>query len=498
MRRRMTTPEPSITGELEETPFLHLVANVQQRAMTGTLAIWPDDGSPGQDRIYFEQGVPVTARLLASGSAALDKALLPLFSRKAGAFAFYEQQDLVGEQAMRGKIDPLALLAAALRFGVRTDVMDGVLERYASSVLRLRPGLDMKRYALLPKEARMIEVARAGPSTIDELSEATELGVELGRRLVYLLLITRALEPYEAPQRNPTPAQPVQRPSLPVPPSAPQAAAPRSSSHDLPPQGLSADSLALFVETKQRLTQLDTQNYFEMLGVARDVSADAIRKQYIQLAKRWHPDRLPAELGALRSDVEQIFQWMTAAHDNLVDDKKRVEHLRHVQDGGGTPEADRQLAAIVGAAMEQQKAEVLIRRRDFTGARTILERALGMNADDADLHATYAWTLFNLEKNEELLPDVIRHADRALAIAKDHDRAHFYKALTLRRLGREPDAIKHFKLAADANPKNLEALREVRLARMRGQLEAAPSSDPAPAKEEGLLAKLFGSPKKKK
>jgi len=494
----MTTPEPSITGALEETPFLHLMVNIQQRAMTGTLALWPDDGSPGQDRIYFDRGVPLSARLLASSSAMLDKALLPLFGRKAGAFAFYEDQDLVGEQAMRGKVEPLALLATALRLGVRQDVMDDVLERYASSALRLRPGVDLKRYGFLPKEARVIEVARAGPSAIEELAEATELGVELGRRLVYLLLITRALEPYEAPPRNPTPPQPVQRPSIPAAPRAAPVAPPRSGSHDLPPQGLSAEALALFVETKQRLTQLDTQNYFEMLGVPRDVSADAIRKKYIQLAKRWHPDRLPADLSALRSDVEQIFQWMTAAHDNLVDDTKRAEHLRHVQDGGGTPEADRQLAAIVGAAMEQQKAEVLIRRRDFAGARAILERALGMNAEDADLHATYAWTLFNSEKSQELLPEVIRHADRALAIAKDHDRAHFYKALTFRRLGRETDAIKHFKLAADANPKNLDALREVRLARMRGQLEAAPASDPSPAKEEGLLAKLFGAPKKKK
>lgn len=498
MRPRMTTPEPSITGALEETPFLHLVANVQQRTMTGTLAVWPEDASPGQDRIYFEQGIPQSARLLASTSPTLDKALLPLFARKAGAFAFYEDQDLVGDQAMRGKVEPLALLATALRLGVRADVMAGVLDRYEASTLRLRPGLDLKRYALLPKEARLIEVARAGPSTIEELAGATELGVELGRRLVYLLLITRALEPYEAPQRNPTPAQPVQRPVIAAAPSAPSVAPPKSGSHDLPPQGLSAEALALFVETKQRLAQIDTQNYFEMLGVARDVSTDAIRKQYIQLAKRWHPDRLPAELSMLRPDVEQVFQWMTAAHDNLVDDTKRAEHLRHVQDGGGTPEADRQLAAIVGAAMEQQKAEVLIRRRDFSGARNILERALGMNPEDADLHATYAWTLFNLEKSEELLPDVLRHADRALAIATAHDRAHFYKALTLRRLGREADAIKHFKLAADANPKNLDALREVRLARMRGQLEAAPASDPAPAKEEGLLAKLFGSPKKKK
>jgi curved DNA-binding protein CbpA len=538
----MSTPEPTITGELSATPFLHLVVNLHLRALTGTLAVWPETETRGQDRIYFVSGVPVTARLLVSNTPVLDRALLPLFARTAGAFAFYEQHDLVGEGGIRGRVEPLALLSAALRMSAREDAMQAVLGQYEDATLRLRPGLDLKRYAFLPKEERVLEVARAGPSTLTELVETTELGPELSRRLVYLLLITRALEPYVAPASTPhggvtrgsispertsrprtsgtsIPAASTQPPpgdrnsNLPLPPSRhpsgppaghatspPRQSAPPRTQSELPPQGLSADALAFFVEAKQRIKQLETQNYFDMLGVARDAGAETVRKQFLQLAKRWHPDRLAPELASLRPDVEDIFRWLTTAHDTLVDDTKRANHLRAVQDGGGTPEADRKLAAIVTAAMEQQKAEVLIKRRDFVGARTILERALDLNAEDADLQATYAWALFNSEPGETFVPDMIRHLDRALAIAPTHDRAHFYKALALRRIGREAEAIKHFKLASDANPKNLDALREVRLARMRGQLEAegAPPKKPAGAKgEESFLSKLFGSPKKK-
>lgn len=512
----MSSPEPTITGELEATPLLHVLVNAHQRSLTGTLAIWPETGERGQDRVYIEGGVPVSARLLHATSPVLERALLELMARTAGAFAFYEGHDLVGEQAMRGRIEPFALFAASLRTDVRPAAMAAVLGAYAEASLRLKPGAELRRYALLPKEERLLEVARAGPSTIEELCSSSELGTELAERLVYLLIITRSLEPYDAgatrtptpPHRAATPAAGVPRPpSDPArPASSPSPARSRSSSppgrgSDLPPQGLSAEALAFFVEAKQRVKQLDAQNYFEMMGIARDAGTDTIRKQYLQLAKRWHPDRLAPELAVLRPDVEQLFQWMTAAHDTLVDDAKRAAHLRQIQDGGGTPEADRKLAAIVNAAMEHQKAEVLIKRRDFSGARALLERAIAMGTEDADVHATYAWTLFNLEDSEQHLPTMLSHIDTALSIAPTHDRAHFYKALTMRRLGRETDAIKHFRLASEANPRNLDALREVRLARMRGQLSRG--SDPPPpggaksGKEEGLLSKLFGSSKKK-
>jgi hypothetical protein len=81
-------------------------------------------------------------------------------------------------------------------------------------------------------------------------------------------------------------------------------------------------------------------------------------------------------------------------------------------------------------------------------------------------------------------------------MAPSHDRAHFYRGLVLRRLDKENDAIAAFKRAADANPKNLDAAREVRLARMRGQLGAEAPKDEKP-KDESLFSKLFGSSKKK-
>jgi hypothetical protein len=34
-------PTPTAQGDLEQTPFAHVLVHIQSRAMSGTLAIWP-------------------------------------------------------------------------------------------------------------------------------------------------------------------------------------------------------------------------------------------------------------------------------------------------------------------------------------------------------------------------------------------------------------------------------------------------------------------------
>ena len=93
-------------------------------------------------------------------------------------------------------------------------------------------------------------------------------------------------------------------------------------------------------------------------------------------------------------------------------------------------------------------------------------------------------------------------ADRALRIAPNHDRAHYARAMVLRRQGDEPKAMEAFRAAAAANPKNIDAVREVRLADMRAG-HSADHSGPSPRRaakpepEGNFFSKLFQSPKKK-
>lgn len=511
-------PEPLAQGDLTRTPFAHVLLHVRQRALTGSLVVWDPsaEGRPGQERVRFAAGVPVAARLSVPSSR-LDRSLLPLFARESGPYAFYEDVDLVGasEQVREGRIDVLPLIAASLRGSSRDDAVAHVVGSFGDSLLRLERGVDVSAMGLLPEEEAFLEMLRAEPLSAPRLVEISPLEPHLVRRLIYFLAITKSIEPWEPPRASepaarpsePRPSEP--RESKPSPSRSERAAEPvgRSSSKSASnakrpvdadafpavPEGLSAPHRAQWDEIAARTAAIEGENYFEMLKIARDVPTAAIQKAYIGLVKKWHPDRLPAELSVLRPYVETIFHHLTRAQETLCDEAKRGLYLATVQDGGGTPEAERQLGLIIQAAMEFRKVEVLMRRREWDEAIALLDAIIGMSPDEADYHATRGWLVFQRAGGEPSSHlEALASIERAIGLSEAHDKSQYYKGMILKRQGKTALALAHFTRAAELNKKNIEAVREVRLADMRSDAPAGPSGS-----SESLFGKLFGGKKKK-
>jgi|SRR5271165_1159134 len=77
------------------------------------------------------------------------------------------------------------------------------------------------------------------------------------------------------------------------------------------------------------------QDYYATLGVAKDASADDLKKAYRKLAMQYHPDRNPGDKKA-----EARFKDLNEAYDILKDDQKRSAydrfgHAAFEQGGGG-------------------------------------------------------------------------------------------------------------------------------------------------------------------
>jgi molecular chaperone DnaJ len=73
-----------------------------------------------------------------------------------------------------------------------------------------------------------------------------------------------------------------------------------------------------------------TRDYYEVLGVARDASADQIKSAYRRLALKHHPDRNPGD-----REAEERFKEAAEAYAVLSDDGKRARYDRFGREGAG-------------------------------------------------------------------------------------------------------------------------------------------------------------------
>jgi curved DNA-binding protein len=70
------------------------------------------------------------------------------------------------------------------------------------------------------------------------------------------------------------------------------------------------------------------KDYYELLGVPRDATADQLKKAYRKLAKQWHPDRNPGDKGS----AETKFKEISEAYAVLSDKDKRAKYDRFGHD----------------------------------------------------------------------------------------------------------------------------------------------------------------------
>jgi curved DNA-binding protein len=67
------------------------------------------------------------------------------------------------------------------------------------------------------------------------------------------------------------------------------------------------------------------QDYYDVLGVARDADAEAVKKAYRKLALKWHPDR---HQGDGKDAAEAKFKQVSEAYEVLSDPTKRAKYDR--------------------------------------------------------------------------------------------------------------------------------------------------------------------------
>jgi hypothetical protein len=266
---------------------------------------------------------------------------------------------------------------------------------------------------------------------------------------------------------------PIMRPSASTPPPAPIALAEPLES-------------PLRKSVLDRVQAMATQDHYEFLEVARDVPASEIQASFLRLAKTFHPDRLPAALNDVRDEAARVFGRAAEAHRTLMDAARRASYDAQLARGGATTDEHHEVAKVLQAATDHQKAEVMMKRGDLALAERFAASAAEGDPESSEYLSLLGWIRAQLTNDSASLLEPLKLLGTALQRDPKNDRALYYRGAVLKRLGQTAEAIRDFRAAAELNPKNVDAVREVRLHTMR---TAGATSKKEPEKKGWLFKK---------
>jgi tetratricopeptide (TPR) repeat protein len=263
------------------------------------------------------------------------------------------------------------------------------------------------------------------------------------QRLLQQAMRNMGVGPFGNTRRPDGAPTPLPGPATPSPVGA-RPAAPPGSAED----GLRKALLAVAPRATER-------DLFARLGIPDTATRDDVKKAFLALARQFHPDRFAApSLGDLAETVKEFFTAVNEAYEVLTDDRRRAEYLARRKAGATSSPAQ------TGAArVDFEKGEACLRTRDVARARGFYEAAV--RADPRpEYQAALAFAI--------LQDPARRDRDRARALAAEAsrdaacDRAQYVAGLVARDEGDVARAERLFRAAAAANPRNADALRELR------------------------------------
>jgi tetratricopeptide (TPR) repeat protein len=408
------------------------------------------------------------------------------------------------------QLDPLPLVWSAVRTQPPWEHVHAALTRVGPAVLRIAPLAQLERFEFNKEEKAAADLLRVQPMRVHDLVGTKLLGAATTQLLAYCLLITKQVELLAPPPQSETPLARVQLAQVSQPPASARPAIveerallvadPRAASSPYPPVPSPSISPAPAVAPKQaaparvmtpqleqrraeilaRAKAIKGEDYFEMLGVGKEAPSEQVAQAFLALAKIWHPDRIPASIADAREACATVFSHLSEAHQTLMDPQRREQYMHLLKDGGATPDEQAHVQAILEAATNFQKAEFFLRRSDLKEAEALCRKAHEADSTPAEYVAMLAWleSLKPENQGQKATLERIAMLDQAILANERLERAYFYRGMLHKRMNNLHAAVKDFRKAAELNPRNLDAVREVRLFEMRKGKGSIPPGPP--------------------
>ena len=128
------------------------------------------------------------------------------------------------------------------------------------------------------------------------------------------------------------------------------------------------------------------------------------------------------------------------------------------------------LVRTLAAELAFQKAGILARKKKWAQTIEVMEHVVRADPENGEYLALLAWARASEGGPEADLSRFEAELKNAVSLSPKSEKANYYLAQILKRVGKESEARKHLQVVASINPHNIEVKRELHImARRQGQ-----------------------------
>ncbi|MCB9475739.1 MAG: response regulator [Deltaproteobacteria bacterium] len=448
--------------------------------------------------------------------------LFEVFGWEGGTYKFTFDTNVTGDiQSVEMSVANIINMGVTRHYSL--PKLESLTERYRDMYLHLGSN---RRYRfqdleLTPTESKLL-ASIDGTATFEEILGYSELARDRTLQILYTLIVAGMVEPqHESTAEPQTRFDYGQGPSegdtkafaesLVEGSSIPATGIPQREDGEEAAEPVREEDGAVRSRVLQFYEKLGTDNMFQLLGVADSPTEHEVRIGYHKLAKEFHPDRYFGKTSAeIKAKVEEIFRSINDAYDALNTQEKINVYKKKLEGEGETEASQSRLEGVKNVIFAEQRfqaAQQFLREQRYTRAAAALKQALEVAPNEPEYVAYYGWALYNIpyeqDADEEELAmrpkdsmadmqfEAREALNRAISINPRTEKAYLFLGSIYKRQGLSEFAEKQYEKALICNPNCIEALRELRLIKLKEQ-------QAKDKKDSSILTSLFGGGKKKK
>ena len=228
-------------------------------------------------------------------------------------------------------------------------------------------------------------------------------------------------------------------------------------------------------EIERALRSARTQSHYQLLNVKENTPAAEVKRQFHQLALRFHPDR-HMNHPEWAPQLAELMESLTAAYKTLSDDALRKEYDEFLARGSGAQAHD-------SGGMAQghlDKAEQCMAEKNFAGCILWLHRAIECEPDSSSHRAMLGRCLSMIP---EYRREAVEQFQRAITLDPRNLTAHLHYGQLLEELKAPSRARSHYLRVLELDGTHREA---------RERLSRLGIGTPHSASKRSLLRRLTG------